>query len=97
MNDILIYVLSLVPSSTSIIGLIITIAIGVCKIRKAGNDATVKVNELTKSNVELRKEMIKVMQENKTLKEENIEIKREQRKINARLEHMYFVEDKEGE
>lgn len=99
MNDVLVYVLSLVPSITSIVGLVTTILVAVKKVKKLNNDASAQIIEIGKTNIELRKQMNLVMAENAVLKQVNADLKHEQLKINARLSHMYFVEknDKEGE
>lgn len=95
MNDVMTYILTLVPSITSITGLIVTILVGISKIKKAGNNATAEIKEIGKANAELKKQMAVVLAENRALKAENSILKQEQSRLNARLSHMYFVENEE--
>lgn len=95
MNDLITYVLTLTPSITAITGLIVTIMVGIKKVKKAGTEATSEVKEIAKENKQIRGEMANILAENAELKKENVELRREQAKLNARLSHMYFVEKEE--
>ncbi|MBO7079084.1 MAG: hypothetical protein J6W64_04680 [Bacilli bacterium] len=89
------YILSLVPTITAIISMITLVGVSIGNIRKANKDATGEIKETHKETKQLRKEILEVIKANNELKKENIELKREQLKLNARLNHMYFVEKEE--
>lgn len=82
------YIISLVPAVTAVVGMVVTLGVGVAKIKKANKDATDEVKESHKQNVELRRELAEIARENK-------ELKQSIKKITARMEHMYYVEEKE--
>ena len=62
--------------------------IAIAKVKKAHNEATTEIKETHKENVELRRELADVVKENK-------ELKQSIKKITARMEHMYYIEEKE--
>ena len=82
------YIISLVPAVTATVGMIVALGVGIGKIRKANKDATNEIKETHKENVELRRELADVVKENK-------ELKQSIKKITARMEHMYYIEEKE--
>lgn len=82
------FILAIVPAFTAVVGMVTTLGIAIGKIKKANKDTTELVQETYKDNRDLRKKLNAVM-------EENAELKREQRKINAKLDHMYFIDKEE--
>ena len=82
------YLISITPAVTAIVGAITVVGVGIGKIKKANKDATNEIKEMHDENVELRKELKEVAKENK-------ELKQSLRKVTARMEHMYYVEEKE--
>ena len=80
------YILAIVPAFTAVVGMVTTLGVAIGKIKKANKDTTELVQETHSENRALRKQLATVM-------EENAELKKEQRKINAKLSHMYFIED----
>ena len=82
------FILAIVPAFTAVVGMVTTLGIAIGKIKKANKDTTELVQETHKDNRDLRKKLNAVM-------EENAELKREQRKINAKLDHMYFIDKEE--
>lgn len=80
------YILTLVPAFTAVVGMITTLGVAIAKIKNACKDATKEIKEAHKENKSLRQKLNEVL-------EENAELKKEQRKINAKLSHMYFIED----
>lgn len=87
-NTITNYIISLVPAVTAVAGMLTVMGVGIGKIRKANKDATNEIKETHKENVELRRELADVVRENK-------ELKQSIKKITARMEHMYYIEEKE--
>lgn len=82
------YILAIVPAFTAVVGMVTTLGVAIGKIKKANKDTTELVQETHSENKELRKQLTTVM-------EENAELKREQRKINAKLDHVYFIDKEE--
>ena len=82
------FILAIVPAFTAVVGMITTLGIAIGKIKKANKETTDLVQETNKENVNLRHKLNIVMKE-------NAELKKEQRKINARLDHMYFIDKEE--
>lgn len=82
------YILALVPAVTAVVGMITIFGVGIGKIRKANKDATNEIKETHKENLELRRELRETMKENK-------ELKQSLKKVTAKMEHMYYIEEKE--
>ena len=82
------YIISLVPAVTAVAGMLSVMGIAIAKVRKAHREATNEIKETHKENVELRRELADVVKENK-------ELKQSIKKITARMEHMYYIEEKE--
>ena len=82
------YIISLVPAVTAVAGMVTVMGVAIAKVKKAHKEATTEVKEAHKENVELRKELADVVRENK-------ELKQSIKKITARMEHMYYIEEKE--
>lgn len=82
------YIISLVPAVTAVAGMLSVMGIAIAKVKKAHNEATTEIKETHKENVELRRELADVVKENK-------ELKQSIKKITARMEHMYYIEEKE--
>lgn len=82
------YIISLVPAVTAVAGMLTVMGVAIAKVKKAHNEATIEIKETHKSNVELRRELAETLKENK-------ELKQSIKKITARMEHMYYIEEKE--
>ena len=82
------FILAIVPAFTAVVGMITTLGVAIGKIKKANQQTTELIQETNKENVSLRQKLNIVMKE-------NAELKKEQRKINARLDHMYFIDKEE--
>ena len=82
------FILAIVPAFTAVVGMITTLGVAIGKIKKANKETTDLVQETNKENVNLRHQLNTVMKE-------NAELKKEQRKINAKLDHMYFIDKEE--
>ena len=86
------YILSIVPAFTAVVGMIVTLGVGIGKIKKANKDTITEVKEnskgLKRANEELKDELANVYKD-------NVEIKKQMTKLMAKVEHIHFVDDKE--
>lgn len=86
------YILSIVPAFTAVVGMIVTLGVGIGKIKKANKDTINEVKEnskgLKRANEELKDELVNVYKD-------NVEIKKQMTKLMAKVEHIHFVDDKE--
>lgn len=86
------YILSIVPAVTAVIGMVVTLGVGIGKIKRANKDTVDEVKEnskgLRRTNEELKAELVQVHKE-------NVELKKEMTKLMAKVEHIHFVDDKE--
>lgn len=80
------YLLAITPAVTAVVGIITVFGVSIGKIKKANRDATKEIKEIHQENVELRRELRETMKENR-------EIKQTLKKITAKMEHMYFVDE----
>ena len=85
-------ILSIVPAFTAVVGMIVTLGVGIGKIKKANKDTINEVKEnskgLKRANEALKDELTNVYKD-------NIEIKKQMTKLMAKVEHIHFVDDKE--
>lgn len=84
------YILALVPAVTAIAGMITTVGIAICKIKKANKETTAKVEEVSQNDKFLKRQLTETHRE-------NAELKRQLAKLTARMDHLYFVEKDEKE
>ena len=86
------YILSIVPAFTAVVGMIVTLGVGIGKIKKANKDTINEVKEnskgLKRANEALKDELANVYKD-------NVEIKKQMTKLMAKVEHIHFVDDKE--
>lgn len=86
------YILSIVPAFTAVVGMIVTLGVGIGKIKKANKDTINEVREnskgLKRANEALKDELVNVYKD-------NVEIKKQMTKLMAKVEHIHFVDDKE--
>ena len=86
------YILSIVPAFTAVVGMIVTLGVGIGKIKKANKDTINEVREnskgLKRANEALKDELANVYKD-------NVEIKKQMTKLMAKVEHIHFVDDKE--
>lgn len=81
------YLLAIVPAFTAVVGMVVTLGVGIGKIKKANKETTDTVKEVSAESRALAKQ-------NRELKKENKELKESLNKITARMEHMYYIEEK---
>ena len=82
------YILAIVPAFTAVVGMIVTLGVGIGKIKKANSETTNQVKELSSTDKELKRELKQVHQE-------NVELKKQLTEVTARMKHLYFVEKPE--
>ena len=86
------YILAIVPAFTAIVGMVVTLGVGIGKIKKANKETSDTVIEVSKESRALKAEMRELANENKELKKENKELKESLNKVTARMEHLYYIE-----
>lgn len=82
------YILAIVPAFTAVVGMVVTLGVGVGKIKKANRETTDKVEEVSHNDRMLKKQLAEVHKE-------NIELKKQLNEVMARMKHLYFVEQEE--
>lgn len=86
------YILAIVPAFTAVVGMVVTLGVGIGKIKRANKKTTDTVLEVSQESRELKAELRDVIKQNKELKQENKELKESLNKVSARMEHMYYIE-----
>lgn len=84
------YILAIVPAFTAVVGMIVTLGVGIGKIKKANNETTSKVEEVSHNDAALKKQLREVSKE-------NAELKKQLNEVMARMKHMYFIEEEHKE
>ena len=90
-SEITALILSLAPAITSVIGVIVSIVVGIKRIK---HDNTDTLNECRKQNAAVVKNVAQIAQNNEDLRRENAELKRDLRKVMAKLNHVHIEDDK---
>ena len=91
MEQLMNYIIEFSPAITAVIGIIVSLIVGIKKI-KANNEQTIQE---VKSNNEQILELYKEEKEKReAAQRENNELKKDLRKIMAKLNHVHFEEDK---
>lgn len=86
------YILAIVPAFTAVVGMVVTLGVGIGKIKKANKETTDTVVEISEESRGLKGELAELARQNKELKKENLELKKSLDKVTAKMEHLYFVE-----
>lgn len=88
------YLLAIVPAFTAVVGMAVTLGVGIGKIKKANRETIEKVDvtdkRVSKHTASLETQLAEVHRE-------NVELKKQLRKIMAKLEHIHFVDTDEEE
>lgn len=82
------YILAIVPAFTAVMGMVVTLGVGIGQIKKANKDTTAEVRNISEGDKALKRQLTEAHKENVELKKQLIE-------VTARLKHMYFVEKPE--
>lgn len=99
-SEITAFIITLAPTISAVIGMIVTIVVGIKKIRSASDDTLKRVKqansdtleECRKQNAEVIQNVAQIAQKNDELTRENAELKRDMRKIMAKLNHVHIKE-----
>ena len=86
------YILALVPAVTALVGMAVTIGLGVAKIKKANKET---VETVDASNKKVCKHTESLESQLANVHKENVELKRQLTKVMKKLDHVHFVDDKE--
>lgn len=84
-------IISLAPTISAVIGIIVSLAVGIKRIKQANKDT---LDECRKQNAEVVIKVEHVAKDNENLKRENEELKKDLRKVMAKLCHVHIVDDK---
>ena len=79
------YILAIVPAFTAVVGMITTLGVAISKIKKANKETSTQVEELSKNDRALKKQLVETQKE-------NAELKKNFNKVLAKMDHLYFVE-----
>ena len=80
------YVLAIVPAFTAVVGMVVTLGVGIGKIKKANSETTNQVRELSDTDRQLKRQL-------QDTHKENVELKRQLIEVTTRMKHLYFVEN----
>lgn len=92
-DEITQYILAIVPAVTALVGMIVTVGVGIGKIRKANNITADKVEKVSKGNRELKKQLVEVAKQNEEVKKENVELKKALVELNKKLNVMTITRE----
>lgn len=84
------YILAIVPAFTAVVGMIVSLGVGIGKIKKANSETKAEVKELSDNDRALKKQLREVHKE-------NAELKHQLNEVMAKMKHMYFVENEDVE
>jgi len=85
--DIASIIVAATPAITAVIGIIVSLVVGIKKIKKTNLETKYSVDSMSKHSKDLELELAKISKE-------NAELKRTLMKVMSKLEHVHFV-DKE--
>ena len=90
-SEITALILGLAPALTAVIGVIVSIVVGIKRIK---HDNTDTLNECRKQNASVIENVAQIAQKNDELTRENAELKRDLRRVMAKLNHVHIEDDK---
>lgn len=91
MEQIMNYIIEFSPAITAFIGIVVSLIVGIKKIKQHNNDTLEEIRSANARIIELYQEEVAKRHE---VQRENEEIKRDLRKMMAKLNHVHFEEDK---
>ena len=89
-SEITALILSLAPAVSAVIGIIVSLVVGIKRIK---HDNTDTLNECRKQNASIRENVAQIAQNNEDLRRENAELKRDLRKVMAKLNHVHIKDE----
>ncbi len=90
-NEITALIMSMAPTISAVIGIIVSVAVGIKRIKQANRDT---LEECRKQNAAVVENVAQIAQNNEDLRRENEELKRDLRKVMAKLNHVHIKDDK---
>ena len=87
-SEIYAIIIAAAPAITAIIGIIVSLAVGIKRIKQANTDT---LGEVRSKNAYLEKKVDQIAQKNEDLIRENNELKKDLRKVMAKLNHVHIV------
>lgn len=90
MEQVMNYIIEFSPAITAFIGIVVSLIVGIKKIKQHNNDTLDEIRSANARIIELYQEEVVKRQE---VQRENEEIKRNLRKMMAKLNHVHFEED----
>ena len=84
-------IISLAPTISAVVGIIVSLAVGIKRIKQANRDT---LDECRKQNAEVVIKVEHVAKDNENLKRENEELKKDLRKVMAKLCHVHVEDNK---
>ena len=87
-DEITQYILAIVPAVTALVGMIVTIGVGIGTIKKALAGTEERVERSTKSSRELKKQLVEVVKQNEEVKKENVELAKALVELNKKIDVM---------
>ena len=90
-NEITALIMSMAPTISAVIGIIVSVAVGIGRVKQANRDT---LDECRKQNAAVVENVAQIAQKNEELTRENEELKKDLRKIMAKLNHVHIVDDK---
>lgn len=83
-------IITLAPAITAVIGIIVSLVVGVKKVKASNKEAIEQMKQTQTKIIEIN---LKQVEKNENLQKENEELKRDLRKLMAKISHIHF-EDK---
>lgn len=90
-SEITALIMSMAPTISAVIGIIVSVAVGIKRIKQANRDT---LDECRKQNASVIENVAQIAQKNEELTRENEELKKDLRKVMAKLNHVYIINDK---
>ena len=83
------YILALVPAVTALVGMAVTIGVGVGAIKRANRET---IETVDVSNKKVCKHTESLESQLADVHRENVELKRELKKVMAKLDHIHIID-----
>lgn len=91
MEQVMQYLIEFSPAITAVVSVLVTIIVGIKKIKGHNDKALQELREAEQRIVIINEQRI---QENEDLRRENAELKADIRKLMAKLEHVHIIDKK---
>lgn len=91
MEQVMQYIIEFSPAITAFIGIVVSLIVGIKKIKAHNNETLSEIKDSNAKIIELYQKEVEKRQE---VQRENEEIKKDLRKMMAKLNHVHFIDDK---